>query len=272
MKRGLVSIAVLASACVPYPDDAPQSGGGTTIVSGPFKTLDAGASKLDSLHFTANAYGSESAKRVSTACEDAYGRIMIDTNLFSFMPRGLYQIVVYADKDEYRRKTAQPEWSGGVTVGNSIYTFNGPALGRTLSHEMTHLIFFEYMAKVNIDHRWVNEGLAVYEENKAAGGLAGGASDIFSGVRSGMARSPIPMDQMISLAPASERQYEVSLWYAQAESMIRFMVERGGRIGFSQYLAQLKEGQSFDRAIAVGFPGAWRDLNDFYLNWERSLR
>jgi hypothetical protein len=268
-KAFLVGALVLTAGCVPVPEDAAGLAQvGTTIVDGPFKTLDAGASQLDSLHFSVRAYGPELAKQISASAEESYARIMVDTNLFSFMPRGLYQIVVYADQDEYRRKTGQPEWSGGATVGNAIYTFRSPSLDRTLAHEMTHLIFFEYMGKVNIDHRWVNEGLAVYEEGRAG---RGGSYDAFAQVRSAMVNQPIPMDQMISLAPATERQYVVSVWYCEAETLVRYLIERGGRIGFAQFLAQLKDGQNFDHAIAAAFPGSWRGLDDFVSAWRRSL-
>lgn len=268
------AIALLASAlaaCVPYPGTLPPDDSRTTIVQGPFALLDPGASQLESLHFMVRAYGGDAARHVSDKAEEAYNRIMIDTDLFSFKPRGLYEIVVYGTEDEYRKKTGQPSWSGGVSVGNAIYSYWGPGLDRTVAHEMTHLIFYEYMGRVNLDHRWVNEGLAVYEESKTGGDPRAG-SDIFSAVRGRLRQQPIPMDQMIHLIPATEREYTVSAWYAQAESMVRLMIERGGKIGFSQFLAALREGKGFDESIAGSFPGVWRGLSDFEQSWLRSLQ
>lgn len=264
-------IVFVFGGCISYVDVLPaESGGGSTLVSGAFAPLDAGAAQQDSLHFTVRAYGAQDARQISEQAEAAYNRIMIDTNLYSFQPRGLYQIVVYGGQDEYQKKTGQPNWSGGVSVGNAIYSFMGPGLYQTIAHEMTHLIFFEYMGRVNIDHRWVNEGLAVYEEGKALGGGAD-RPDIFAVVRGRLRQQPIPMDQMIRLIPATEREYTVNVWYAQAESMIRHMIERGGRIGFSQFLAALRDGRDFDAAVAASFPGVWRNLADFEQSWQRSL-
>ncbi len=149
-------------------------------------------------------------------------------------------------------------------------TFEGPGLRGTLSHEMTHLIFYEFMAHMNADHRWVNEGLAVFQENKAVG--ARGQSDLFSALRGTMRSQTIPMDQMIKLVPATERAYDVSLWYAQAESMTRFMIERGGRIGYGQFLAALRYDKKLDQAVAEGFPGSWRTLEELERDWKRSLQ
>lgn len=270
MRPLLLASTLLLGACIPYPGDAPPvEPSGRSIIEGPFALLDPGASELDTLHFKVKAYGSPKTAAIGDAAEADYNRIMVDTGLYSFKPRGLYQLVIYASAEEYHRKTAQPAWSGGVSVGNAIYTYEGPHLRGTLSHEMTHLIFFEFMGRMNADHRWVNEGLAVFEQNKALGG-PGGQADIFAAVRGNMRQLPIPMDQMIRLVPATEREYAVSVWYAQAESMIRFMVERGGRIGFSQFLMALRSDKNFDAAIGESFSGIWRNLADFEAAWKRA--
>jgi hypothetical protein len=45
------------------------------------------------------------------------------------------------------------------------------------------------------------------------------------------------------------------------------MVEHGGRIGFGQFLGDLRQDASFDKAMADGFPGIWPNLSDFYNSW-----
>lgn len=268
--RALTAVALILglAGCVPYPGVLPEEERRTTIVQGPFPPLDAGAAELESLHFKVRSYGTGNAQRIADTAEAAYNRIMLDTNLYSFRPRGLYEIVVYGTSDEYHKKTGQPQWSGGVTVGNAIFTYESSRLPGTLAHEMTHLIFYEYMGAVNVNHRWVNEGLAVYEESQASG-VQGGV-DLFAAVRGNLRRQPIPIDQVIHMIPASEKEYTVNLWYAQSQSMIKFMIERGGRIGFSQFLQALKQGRGFSDAIAAGFPGGWRTLEDFEREWLRS--
>lgn len=270
---GLASALVLFAACIPYPGELPDDGRGrpySGVMEGVYPGLEAGAQENSSLHFKVKAYGQDTVLAVSAQAEAAYTRIMTDTGLNSFMPRGLYQIVVYGTQDEYRKKTGQPDWSGGVAVGNAIYTYSSARVDAVLSHEVTHLIWFEYMGRVNPDHRWVNEGLAVLQENKAVGSR--GQGDLFSAVRGTMRSQTIPMDQMIRLVPATERAYEVSLWYAQAESMVRFMIERGGRIGFSQFLGALRYDKNLDQAVAEGFPGSWRTLEELERDWKRSLQ
>ena len=81
---------------------------------------------------------------------------------------------------------------------------------------------------------------------------------------------PLSLDSVVRMVPASERERSVSAWYQQAHSMVRFLIERGGRIGFGQFLAALKGGASVDKALADGFPGSWRDLADFYSAWVKA--
>lgn len=264
---------MLLASCIPYPGELPDDGRGRShvgIIDGVYPGLDAGAQENSSLHFRVKAYGQDTVLVISQTAEAAYTRIMIDTGLNSFQPRGLYQIVVYGTQDEYRKKTGQPEWSAGVAVGNAIYTFISPRLEAVLSHEVTHLIWFEFMGRSNPDYRWINEGLAVYQENKAIGSR--GQGDMFAALRGGMRAQSIPMDQMIHLVPATERAYDVSLWYAQAESMVRFMIERGGRLGFSQFLGALRYDKTLDNAVAEGFSGSWRTLEEVERDWKRSLQ
>ncbi len=274
MKTGrLLLAASLLTACVPYEGVLPDDGRGRsyTEIGQIFPELDPGAQELASLHFKVKAYGISQTRTYADLSESLYNRIMTDTGLYSFRPRELYRIVVYGTQDEYRKKTGQPEWSGGVAVGNALYTFDSPNIEGVLAHEMTHLIWFEYMGVMrgNQDHRWVNEGLAVYQEAKSRG--AKNQADIFATLRGNLRAQPLPMESMLRLVPATERAYEVSLWYAQAESMTRFMIERGGRIGYSQFLTALKEGKNFDQAIATGFPGQWMNLADLETAWKRSL-
>lgn len=272
MKRArLLLAAALLGACVPYEGVLPDDGRtrSYTEIGQAFPELDPGAQELQSLHFLVKGYGVSQTRSYSDQVEQLYTRIMTDTGLYSFKPRGLYRVVVYGTPDEFRKKTGQPDWSSGVAVGNAIYTYVSPRMEGVLAHEMTHLVWYEYMGRVNQDHRWVNEGLAVYQEAKSLGSQ--GQTDLFAVLRGNLRATPLAMDSMIRLVPATERAYEVSLWYAQAESMTRFMIERGGRIGYSQFLGALKDGKSFDSAVESGFPGQWRTLADLETAWKRSL-
>ena len=85
-----------------------------------------------------------------------------------------------------------------------------------------------------------------------------------------MRSQPLALDDILGFVPLSEKtddNQKVSLWYAQSESMVQFMIERGGRIGFGQFLAALRQNESLDKAVADGFPGMWRDSAELLQAW-----
>jgi hypothetical protein len=271
-------VAVLAAAvlgsCVPYPADMLPDDGGKgnsqyTLVSGAYPGLDPGAGEVDGQHFKVHAYGSTLPQETSDASEQSFSRLMTDTGLTAYQPRDMYEIIVYGSQDEYRKKTGQPDWSFAVVVGNSIYTYYSPVLNGILAHEMTHLFWLEYMnGRLSDQQRWVLEGLAVYEEIQARPR----GNEMYGSLLPMLRNAPMPIDQLQNMAPATERAYDTSFWYAESESLVRFMIERGGRIGFGQFLGSIQQNQNFDVAIYTGFPGQWTVLADFYTAWKGSLQ
>lgn len=276
-----VSIGVLAllAGCVSVPASGPgrtaarDAGGseGAGRQAGRFGGLDPGARELESLHFLVRGYSQGSVQKAAELAEADYNRIMQDTGLYSFKPADQYEIRVYGSKEEYLSKTGQPSWSGGVAVGSTLYLYDGPDLEPTLAHEMTHLIFYEYMRSYPRPEelRWMNEGLAVLQERRAVPGLL--SSDTYAQFRRLMQRAPMPFANMTALTPASERERLVNVWYLQAESVVEFILDVGGRIGFSIFLRELRNGRTLDDALASGFPGLWKDLRALEDAWRAHL-
>ncbi|HVE13239.1 MAG TPA: hypothetical protein VNI01_07590 [Elusimicrobiota bacterium] len=259
-----LSAAVVLGACVPLPPSELPPDPGSAVTRAVFPGLDPGAKTVSSLHFETHAYGVDGAQKTSELAEQLYTKVMGDTGLYSFVPRGLYQLNVYSNAEEYLKKSAMPSWSGGVSAGNAIYSYDSPQLPGVLAHEMTHLIFFEYMGVSRAEHRWVNEGLAVYEEQEAAR-VQGRAPINFNAP----IQRPLPFERMIQLAPLTEDQASAAAWYAQAVSVVRFMVERGGHVGMGQFLAALRDGRTADEAVKAGFPGVWDGMASLEAAWLR---
>lgn len=248
-------LLLAAAGCVSV-DEIAEPGASAPASDAAFPGLDPGASRLDSLHFRVSAYGADKAQAASELSEALYRKVMEDTALYSFMPRELYPLVLYATREEYLRKTGLPQWSAGVSAGRALYMHEGPGLRPILAHEMTHLIFGEYMGRHDPSLRWVNEGLAVYEEQEASGEWRGRPTS-----------RPIPFREMVNLAPLGEKDALVNDWYGQVGSVVRFMIERGGHVGFGEFLKALKEGRSVDDAVRQGFPGHWTSLAALETSW-----
>lgn len=233
-----------------------------------YQGLDPGGKEQQSLHFLVYAYGHENVNAYSLLAEQNYQRIMHDTGLYSFVPRESYRIVVYADQEEFLKKTGQPQWSGGIACGNAILIFDWEHVEPIMAHEMTHVIFNEFMGRHIEGLTWINEGLAVYEEIMASPFQR---REIYAEAAKTLKEKYIPFSQMAVLVPATEEKRLVNSWYMQVGSIVQFMIEHGGRLGFSIFLNHLRKGLSVDSAIEEAFPGLWEDMQSLEKSWLLSL-
>ncbi|MBU2573267.1 MAG: hypothetical protein KKH28_04235 [Elusimicrobia bacterium] len=261
-----VFMCVSLCACVPVSEEmlkgmAPSA----QAVEAPYKGLEPGYKTYETAHFLIKAYSTETAVSYSVICEADYNRIMNDVGLYSFAPAKPYNIVVYKDLAEFMSKTGQPKWSGGVAYGNAILIYESEGSAAVLAHEMTHLIFNEFMGLANSGGlKWINEGLAVYEETQASWQSKADYSRRLSSL---VAPNPIPFSQMINLAPQGEKDAVVERWYAQCGSVVAFMIKEGGTLGFSIFISRIKDGATVDAAAAEAFTVLGRNLSDIEKAW-----
>ena len=254
-------------ACVPLPEGSQSEAPQGQAVQIPFKELDPGYKTEETMHFSVKAYSSSSASAASYAalCEQNYSRIMQDLGIYSFVPAHPYNVVIYRDAAEYHSKTGQPEWSGGATYGNALLLYEGSGLGATMAHEMTHLVFNEFMGLGQASQlRWLNEGVAVYEETRSN---AQSAAFYTQRINETVAPNPIPFSQMVNLAPQGETLNNVDRWYAQVSSVAGFMIRTGGSFNFSLFLSKLRDGASVDQAISGTYGASWKKLEDVERAW-----
>lgn len=261
----LLACCLCFGGCVAVPEGfgSPESQG--RAFEAPVGGLDPGYKTEETAHFRLSAYSSASAARYAAACEENYARIMQDLGIYSFVPARPYNVSVYRDSAEYRLKTGQPEWSGGAAYGNALLLYEGEGLRATMAHEMTHLVFNEFMGLGQAAQlRWLNEGIAVYEESRSN---PVSAAFYARKVSEDVAPNPIPFSQMVNLAPQGESLKTVDRWYAQAGSVAGFMTKANGSFNFSQFLSKLRDGAEMDNAIGSGYSGAWKNLADVEKAW-----
>lgn len=264
--RSAVLALALLGGCVPLPEGAlDQQAVSRTSLDAPFKGLDPGYKTEETMHFRLSAYDSASAARYAALCEENYSRIMQDLGIYSFVPSRPYNVTVYRDAAEYHVKTGQPEWSGGAAYGNALLLYEGAGLTATMAHEMTHLVFNEFMGLSQAaDLRWLNEGVAVYEETRSD---TRSEAFFLNRVNTQVAPNPIPFSQMINLAPQTESLKNVDRWYAQVSSVAGFMIRKGGSFNFSVFLGRLRDGYAMDQAINGSFNSGWKSLAEVENAW-----
>ncbi|MDD4005281.1 MAG: peptidase MA family metallohydrolase [Elusimicrobiaceae bacterium] len=271
-KAIMCGLAVLSTAgCVDVPVDSSARRQAVHVAG---VELAPGAREKVTLHFLVRAYTEAELEDVGSFCEEQYTKIMRNTGLYSFMPATPYEIIIYSSHEEYVNRSKQPDWSGGVTIGNAILSYNSQAMKSVLAHEMAHLVFNEYMSRSDYRLVWLNEGLAVYTQIGTYGDA--GQASYNSAVRAELLASPIPFARMMSYVPMRDAGTnggtQLSRWYGQAGSVAEYMIERGGSMGFSMLLRELKNGAGIDSALASAYPGKWSDTAALEAGWLAYLK
>jgi len=267
-----VTPLLVCAACVEVPSgDSPAAAAAARQpVESPYQGLDIGHKTEETAHFVVKAYTSAGAAHYAALCEENYSRIMQDLGLYSFVPARPYNVVVYRDQAEFMSKTGQPDWVGGAAYGNALLLFEWEQLPTIMAHEMTHLVFNEFMGlSQSATLSWLNEGVAVYEETRSS---PVSAAAYAAQVKLSVAPNPIPFSQMVNLAPMNESRKNVDRWYAQVGSVVGFLVRQGGSFSFSIFLRKLRDGASVDRALEDTYAGLWKKLPDLEKSWKLEVQ
>lgn len=304
MRRALAVLAVLAlpaCASAPTADNAPPQYANPADATAPSQRE---LQSYDSLHFTVRGWSYDNIVTIGALAEDLYKKIMFDTNLLSFKPRQNYGITIYADQAEYHNRTGYPAWSGGATLTvplgevlpsekdarprTAIVTYESAALPSVLAHEISHLIFNEFMGFATTAESdrllWLNEGFATYEEFQTYDQSE--RDQFLDAIRPLLQAHAYSMDELTRFRPASEPVQTVGsyffngqarvctnidLWYWQASSLTSFLIRRQGEYQFYLLLNALKRRQDLLGALSEAYPGKWSTLDDLENEWKQSI-
>jgi len=246
--------ARLAAQGEPRPEDDPAW---QRIFVGPF-----------ALEF--HAVDGDFARSVADVVEISRRRLAEDLGLREFRNS---RIVVAFDAPQFYRLCGPgfPHWGGAcanpearlIVLKSPRWGDSDPAsVGATVRHELTHL-------GVGILRRgqwiptWLEEGLAVVESGLPRG-LAEGTGSQVSISRALHTGSLLDLDELEDLHAYGSVSAELA--YLEAESAVRFFLERHGRLALIQLLTLVGRGvgfpEAFDRATAGGwfrFETEWRE-------------
>lgn len=224
---------------------------------------------LTTLHFVVEGYGAVVQEKAQVL-EKIFNEIVNQTALYSFKPEENYRVVIYRTPQEFRSKTGQPGWSGGMKTGRGVFTFEQDNVDAVLAHEITHIIFGEFLEKEEVNYRWLNEGLAMYIDAHFDAGRR--YDDIEEEWLGRLRAEPLmSLDDILAFKPYSEKDRAVRLWYSTVAHFTAFLIKNGGAFNFSLFLKALKEGAAVDQALMQAYPGKYRTLEELYAVWRGTL-
>ena len=217
-------------------------------------------------------YMNESAKpkEVLRKAEFYYNRIADDlgyarhSNFWSWDKR--VKIFIYADGASYRASTGQPDWSHGMAsyYDKEIHSIEGTAdfLDSVLPHEITHLIFRDFVGFKGEIPLWLDEGVAQWEEDqKRAEALAMMPQIVLGGY--GMT-----VKRLMQTDIRGEKDpVRVAAFYTQAISLVDYLVRTHGTASFTVFCRELRDGKSLEEALRGAYPGTLSNLDDLETKW-----
>ena len=183
------------------------------------------------------------------------------------------KIYIYPDSDSYLSYATthgHPTWSVGLAdyAKKEIisYVQSRGFLDGVLPHEITHLIFRDYVGQKDIPI-WIDEGVAQWEEK--------GKRRLIKIKMRELLRyhEPIPIERMMTLNIGRiDNETIVELFYVEAVSLVDFLITEHGADNFIFFCRQLRDGKDVNEALKFAYPLSIRDVNMLQNKWIEYLQ
>lgn len=170
--------------------------------------------------------------------------------------RNRAKIFIAKDRDEYVNKYSCPQWSNACVdyEGKTIFTYpQQKEFSLILSHELTHIIFREYLGKKQLP-LWLDEGMSVYMEQKYEKKTSGDKLVLLKKIIS--EDKYIKFDELNKLdlmALKSKPKDYVDIFYLESFSIINFLVKKWSRYKLDDFFKFLKDGYPANEALCKAY-------------------
>ncbi len=212
------------------------------------------------------------AREVVRNAEIYYNRIASDlgyprySNFWQWENR--VKIYIHSDEKEFQKMTGQPGWSHGMAnyTTKEIHSFHSEEnfMETLLPHEITHLIFRDFVGLEGQIPLWLDEGVAQWEE------------PLKRVQARKYARYLIQIDQeypVIDLTTTNVQKLtdenKVHAFYMQSVSLVDFLVTTYGPNSFTEFCRQLRDGKRFQDALAAAYPNSISGYVDLENKWRK---
>lgn len=203
------------------------------------------------------------------------------------------KIIIYPDHGAYIASSGHPEWSHGMAdYGNkeiSSYAFSRDFLDSILPHELAHLIFRDFVGFKGEVPRWLDEGVAQWEEEAkreqaklivgelyAKGALFSVVEMMKINLNAVKKTDGLYIRSIITRKGSRNVLFLtgdniVNTYYVQSVSLVGFLIERYGAGDFAHFCRQLRDGKSLEDALGTVYPLTIRNLEEFEEEWRTYL-
>ncbi|NQU19189.1 hypothetical protein HQ550_03435 [bacterium] len=179
-------------------------------------------------------------------------------------------IYIFPDKTSYQKETRQPDWSGGCASyrDKKIWTYPHAAgfFDSILPHELGHIIFREFVGFKNEIPLWFEEGIASYQEKSKRYAAKSIVESFISEDKL------LTMEELSNIKNAHDivNSEIAEIFYAQAVSIVYFLMNKFEEYRFAILCKSLRENKSLDEALRKTYFNI-KNTEDLYKQWLKSL-
>ena len=225
--------------------------------------------KVSSTHFVVlHAEDDKLAQTVSERAEAYYTEIAADLGYTRYQNFWLWdnraKILIYPTAQAFATACNAPAWAAGRASAErreiASYRQGGETfLGSLLPHEMSHLILGDFIGKDHVP-LWLTEGFAEWEQSRHL-------------VRPvPRPRHPFQLKALMAMDIRQDTdQKRVALFYAQAASVVGFLIRTRGGERFGAFCRGLRDGKTCEAALTSAYPDDFSSLDILEQKWLKSL-
>jgi len=176
------------------------------------------------------------------------------------------KIYLYDNQAAFQKETQRSSWAGAVvSVHNRViktYVGQSAFFDSILPHEMTHIIFREFIGKDVPLPLWIDEGVSSSQEQG------------YLNARLQFARDLIVQNKYLSIETLSginriDESVSPNVFYAQAASLIVFLIRDKGKENFLDFSRRLRDGTEWKTALLKAFN--FSSLRDLETGWKNYM-
>jgi hypothetical protein len=204
--------------------------------------------------------------------ETLHSNLMLDLAPFSPWARDERTTVfLFKDQLSYRRRTGRPEWSGGASSvpKRKLYVYESEELPGILAHELTHIYYDGFFLEGVTSPLWLSEGMATLVQVERGLAAPNWLRENLQNLERG---AGFPLEAFVETrSTAGWPDEKVRLWYAQAYSLVRFLIRTQYRSSFYKFSAHLRDGRPPAEALYRAYGAPYTRLKALEHAWRYEL-
>ncbi len=179
------------------------------------------------------------------------------------------KIYIYDNPEDYVETGKQMRWSHGVASPEDRVIRTFPAahgfFDSTLPHELSHIVFREFVGFNARVPAWFEEGVAMYQEKAKRWGAH---DTVRRAIENGVFISLEELTRA-KLFHKADKAF-INLFYAEAASAVNFMITKHGKHRFVNLCRKMKKGSSFEEALKSVYV-RYHTIEDLSEDWYKFL-